>query len=277
MATAILKEIYEIDLIRTRDPKILSRLEIVYDVGGGEFDHHGVDKVYRVNGIPFAACGLIWNSFGRDVISIKNQLLDKDEVEMVFAYIDKFLIQGIDALDNGIRTDKEDIYVMDISTIISGFNTPWNSNDSQDVAFHRAVGVAGVVLRNTIEHRLSVLKAREKVVYAYKNRKRPEIIVLEQYCPYGETLIDIDDKGEVLFVVYKDGNNYTAQTVRDEDGEDRKKFPETWAGKRDEELAAATGVEDAVFCHTGRFITVAESFEGIMKLVQLALNDSMNR
>ncbi len=50
MATAILDNILEIELVRTRDTKILGELDIVYDGGGGEFDHHGVEKVYREDG-----------------------------------------------------------------------------------------------------------------------------------------------------------------------------------------------------------------------------------
>ncbi|WP_073008277.1 MYG1 family protein [Clostridium amylolyticum] len=72
MATAILKEVYEIELTRTRDENVLKTLDIVYDVGGGEFDHHGMDKIYRENGTPYAACGLIWRGFGKEVIKLKS-------------------------------------------------------------------------------------------------------------------------------------------------------------------------------------------------------------
>ena len=65
MATAILKQIFDLDIHRTRDLDELEKLDIVYDVGRGEFDHHGVDKVYREDGIPYAASGLIWERFGR--------------------------------------------------------------------------------------------------------------------------------------------------------------------------------------------------------------------
>ena len=50
----------------------------------------------------------------------------------------------------------------------------------------------------------------------------------------------------------------------------RKYFPESWAGKRDSELAGITGVLDAVFCHNHRFIAVAGSKEGAFALAKLA-------
>jgi uncharacterized UPF0160 family protein len=39
-------------------------------------------------------------------------------------------------------------------------------------------------------------------------------------------------------------------------------FPEAWAGLLDEELAAVSGIKDAIFCHKERFIFVAKSREG---------------
>jgi uncharacterized UPF0160 family protein len=51
----------------------------------------------------------------------------------------------------------------------------------------------------------------------------------------------------------------------------RKSFPESWAGKVDGELAKASGVPDAVFCHNKRFIAVAKSRDGALALVKKAL------
>jgi uncharacterized UPF0160 family protein len=51
----------------------------------------------------------------------------------------------------------------------------------------------------------------------------------------------------------------------------RKNFPKLWAGLRDEELQNVTGVKDAVFCHRGLFLAVANSKEGAIKLAQIAV------
>jgi uncharacterized UPF0160 family protein len=48
-------------------------------------------------------------------------------------------------------------------------------------------------------------------------------------------------------------------------------LPEAWAGLRDAELAAVTGVPDAGFCHNGRFIAAVKSYEGARAMVTLAL------
>lgn len=276
MATAILKELFEIELIRTRDNGILKDLDIVYDVGGGKFDHHDMEKEYREDGIPYAACGLIWREYGREVIRFKDQSLSDDEVDAAFNYVDRNLMKGIDALDNGVKIGERDIPLMDISRIISGFNPPWFSDREDDDAFNEAVELASVILDNSLNSRLAVVRSREIVYEAYENRKIPEVLFLEIYCPYGENLRNIDKYNEVLYVAYPSKGNYAIQTVRDR-GEDRKPFPAEWAGKRDKELAEITGVDDAVFCHSGRFICVAESLDGAIKLSRLAVGRSKRR
>ena len=57
----------------------------------------------------------------------------------------------------------------------------------------------------------------------------------------------------------------------------RADLPEAWAGLRDAELAAVTGVPDAGFCHNGRFIASARSYEGIRAMAALALREVEER
>lgn len=273
MATAILSNIFDLEVIRTRDIHTLNRLDIIYDVGGGEYDHHGIEKVLREDGNPYAACGLIWKRFGREVIYNEEPSLNKDEIESVFNYVDRFLIEGIDASDNGVKIGDEIIPSMNISKIILGFNPPWYAKEMVENDFHEAVKFSTVILKNTMKRRVAILKAKELVVQAFKSRDSDEIVVLDTYCPWEETIQDIDEQEEVVFVVYPDKGNYVLMTVKGKDGSTKKYMPKNWAGKENEELSTITGVKDAVFCHSGRFIAVAGSFEGIMKMAELALKD----
>ena len=52
----------------------------------------------------------------------------------------------------------------------------------------------------------------------------------------------------------------------------RKDLPKAWAGLRDEELAKATGIKDAVFAQRNRFMAVAKTREGAIALAKIALN-----
>ncbi len=48
----------------------------------------------------------------------------------------------------------------------------------------------------------------------------------------------------------------------------RLSLPQAWAGLRDAELAAASGVADAVFVHVRRFVGAARSREGALAMAR---------
>jgi uncharacterized UPF0160 family protein len=274
MATAILKERFDIELTRTRDMEVLKALDIVYDVGDGEFDHHQVDKEYRENGTPYAACGLIWRSFGRDVIQLNEPSLAEKEVDEIFRHIDRNLIEAIDASDNGIRSTVTIIPTLNVSMLLSDFNPPWDANvENEDSYFDEAVKFAHIILGNVIAQQISIVKAKTNIIEAYEKRPRPELLVLDRTYPWSRILSRIDRNREVLFVAFPRENEYLLQTVRGSGGSmgNRKSLPASWAGKRDEELSKIIGIDDAVFCHTGRFIAGAKSYESIMKMAELAI------
>ena len=77
----------------------------------------------------------------------------------------------------------------------------------------------------------------------------------------------------LLFVVHPRDADWALTTIRKSgDGfESRADLPEAWAGLTDAALEAASGVSDAKFCHNGRFIAVASSREGALKMAELAV------
>lgn len=279
MATAILKEIFDIELVRTRDLEVLGELDIVYDVGDGEFDHHQVEKEFREKGTPYAACGLIWRKFGKDVVRFNEPALSEDDVNSIFRYIDRNLIECIDAIDNGIRSTATIIPTPDVSSLISNFNPPWDvDNADEDSYFNEAVKLAGIVLGNALAQQISTIKAKKFIAEAYEKRPRPELLVLDRSYPWARVLNSIDRERQVLYVVFPREDEYLLQTVRGSSSMgNRKSLPEEWAGKREEELNEVVGIKDAIFCHSGRFIAGAKSFESIMKMANIAIEAPENK
>ena len=100
-ATAFL-DLYkgDIEVIRTSvvETEKLQPDAIVYDIGRGKFDHHGQDAEVRENGIKYSSFGLLFREFGKDFLKKRNM----DDVEEAFTMIEKELIEGIDAIDNGM-------------------------------------------------------------------------------------------------------------------------------------------------------------------------------
>lgn len=275
MATAMLRLLLgDIKVTRTRDEKILGELDLIYDIGLGEFDHHQLDKEIRENNIPYAACGLVWREFGTRIIQQFTPQFEEHDIVAIFDYVDKNLVQGIDATDNGMDIHSE-FKVMSISDMIQNFNPTWDSKDSQEEAFEEAVSYATIVLNRIIRRQISVINARLIVTEAFTNRTMSEIMILKTGCPWIQHLLKIDVNNEVLFVISPNDNNgeYKVQTVKKtaDTFEARKDILEAIRGKSPAEINSIVNINDAIFCHTAGFIAATKSLESALQIAKLSI------
>ncbi|KAA0550031.1 MYG1 family protein [Bacillus sp. BGMRC 2118] len=272
IAFVILDELYgPLELIRTRDKELLDTCDLVFDVGGGKYDHHTTDKEYRVNNIPFAAAGLVWRDFGKVLLQKKG--VTSDYINKVFAYIDEKYIQGLDAVDNGVRFKREMI-IPELPTEIHRFNPKWNLQEDEQEQFRKAVEFGRISFLNVIKDQMAKVASIHVIEKAYADRTQKEILYLEQHCPWHSALLEVDAKSEVQFVIYKDHRKgYLIQVVplHENTFEARKDLPEEWAGKEEEELNQIIGISDAIFAHPARFIAGAKSKDSILKMAEIAL------
>lgn len=259
---------------RTPEVEQVRDNQYVYDIGGGELDHHQFGgNGERKNGVKYSSCGLVWRKFGKDVI----KKYTDEKIEEVWKKLDKDLVQYIDAGDNGqIPTIDLDYTLVQLAGIISAFNPNWDEEVDPDDKFIEAVKFANVVFENSIKSTISKVKAKEEVELAINNSK-DGIMVLNKYLPWKETLLESDNEKAKLinFAVFPSNRGgYNVYTVPVQVGsfESRKLLPEEWAGLRDEELQKVTNVKTASFCHNKRFICVAGTKEDALKLAKMANN-----
>jgi len=259
------------ELIRTRDPELIARADIVIDVGleydpqRDRFDHHqrgGAGE--RENGIPYSSFGLIWQKYGVELCQGSQELADA---------VDAGLVSTIDAIDCGhVEGVQEGI---SLSHTIGMFNPTWQEDTHFDAAFDEAVEFAARVLARFIAAASGGISAKAIVAKAIEDAADPRVIVLEQYTPWKRTVRTMSE--EALYVLYpSQTGEWRIQTVPVEHGsfENRKPLPAAWAGLSGAELQAVTGIDDAMFCHNGLFIAGAQSFEGTMKMATMALQDA---
>lgn len=285
-AYSVLKTVFPAhELIRSRNPETLAKADIVFDVGGGVYDHHSTDKEYRElrenqteSSSPYAAFGLIWRDFGHQFLQAHG-VDSKDDRSILFERIDQGFIEAVDAFDNGVEVIPADrphaIAVQTASSLISDFNIHGHDEESEQVAFQLATQMAEVMLTNTLLNYRKVLDEKAIVVEAFASREEKELLILPTGCNWKRNLAEIDTDEEVKFVVYPDTNEgYRIQvvTVSPTSFEARKDLPADWAGKRDEELNAIIGIDDSVFCHPGRFLAGAKSEQSILTMAKQALN-----
>jgi len=268
---ATLKQVFpSLQLVRTRDSDILGQADIVVDVGGqydsdkGRFDHHqrgGAGE--RENGIPYSSFGLIWKKYGLQICDSQQDVADA---------VDAGLVSTIDAIDCGhVEGVAEGI---SLSQTISMFNPTWEEDDDIDKCFDEAVAFASRILERFVASAIGGVKAKEIVAKAIEKAQDPRVIVLDKFTPWKRTVHALSK--DALFMVYpSQTGQWRIQTVPVEPGsfENKKSLPASWGGLSENELRDLTGIDDAMFCHNGLFIAGAESFESVMEMANLAINN----
>lgn len=230
--------VFKVDEDMMADPNA-----IIFDIGGGKFDHHDEPKECRPNsGVPYAAFGKLWREF--------SALLVSDEIAK---QIDRDLVRPVDEQDNGGAKNT-------LSRQIKLFNPEWDSTESVDDCFFDAVRFAERILRNTIDH----FSARDRAREAFYASATIEdgICILDRFLPWQESVIN--EQPDVMFVIYPSNRGgYTVQTVPTAMGSRkvRKSFPKEWLGATVSELGIT-------FCHPANFIAATDSIEDAINVAK---------
>ena len=245
--------------------KVLPEMEaedtIVFDIGGGEYDHHQADRTLRymadgyyfdkegrMSAIPYCAFGLLWRDYGYLLCASAK----------AWSKVDKTLVISIDKADNGVAGNT-------LSSVISDMNPFWDENQSEASRFGRflqAVTFATSVLERAIAKANSEARAEDLVL----NSKVVDgnILVLDQYLPWADVVIE--QMPDILYVVFPSARGgYNVQTVPDAPGSfnGRKLFPTEWLGHPLTE-------EGMTFCHVGNFLLATETLDQAIHFARVA-------
>lgn len=274
-ASIILSKIID-NLVITRVSEVPEDIDdkIVYDIGGGKFDHHQLGgNGQREDGILYSSCGLIWKEYGKLLLEKRNY----ENIDEIFNILDKDLIEYIDANDNGIFPNIDTSYnFVHLSKLISEFNSKWNEDIDNDINFIKAVNFADVIFENTLKSIVSKLNAKLVVEDAIENSNN-SIMFLDRFAPWETYLLNSENEKakNILFVIFpsnRGGYNIRAVPKELKILENRKDLPQDWAGLKDKNLQEITGIEGATFCHNNRFIAGAKTKEDAIKIALLAIN-----
>ncbi len=293
-AVAVLNVLFpDNELVRTRDPAIIEAADFAVDVGGiwdpatGRFDHHqkGFSGA-RPTGVPYASAGLVWREYGARCVAALAAThigcdLPHDTAREIAYAIDADIVQYLDLSDVGAARNAPGGY--GLSAVISGYNPNWldeqrlGYGDPADeyrlTQFRRAMGILTDILVNAVKYRVGALLAVEQVRDSAVLEGGKLLFLRNSALPW--TQVVRKEMPKVLFVISHSlsEDRYMLHTipVSAESFTARADLPAPWAGLRDAELAAVTGVPDAAFCHNGRFIAAAKSYEGAHAMALQAL------
>lgn len=291
------------ELLRTRQQRDIDAADFAVDVGGewdperGRFDHHqrgfdGARPDQTVNGqarpgVGYASAGLVWSvhgpAYARAMAESRGLVLDDDALDSVVQSIDHSLVQYLDMVDTGQGEVAPGIF--GLSSLIAQLNTNWLEERGldvmakaqlQDSRFMEAVAITRKFLDQAINKKIGQILAADTVRLAPRLLNGRVLHLKEGGMPW--TRVVADEMPDIRLVIYpdSDGTQYQVKTVPVEVGsfDSRMDLPTRWAGLRNEELAAITCVPDSVFCHLNLFIAGARSFEGAVRLAELALSES---
>ncbi|KAI8802431.1 metal-dependent protein hydrolase [Cladochytrium replicatum] len=290
-------------IVRSRDPKVLEKADIVVDVGGEydpsrhRYDHHQrgfVETFSPEHDIKLSSAGLVYKHFGKEVIAdILGWEHADPRLETVWLKAYDDLVKTYDGVDNGVQQYPGDVKprYRDRTTIgarVGNLNPWWNDTTTNvDDRFKQAVSMTGAEFVDFILYLgKSWLPAREIVANAVSARFEADasgkIILFRQYSPWKEHYhileaeLRLNESGELpLYVVYPDetAGQWRVQAIPKavDSFESRKALPEPWRGVRDDDLSQLSGIPGCVFVHASGFIGGNKTLEGALTMAKKAV------
>lgn len=252
------------NIVRSRDVKKLELCEYICDVGGVYdpskklFDHHQAD--YK--GL-YSSAGMILGYL------LCTGIINQKE----YNFFNESLIKGVDDYDNGRAVGPSGYNYF--SQIIANF-VPISYEalaEEQDKAFTEAFQFTLGHLDRLWQRYQYNQKCRDQVAACMKESK--DSLIFDQALPWQDSFFELDGiHHPAKFVIMPSGNHWKLRGIPPDSNrrmEVRSPLPLEWAGLCDEELKKVTGIQGAIFCHKGRFISVWQSREDALKALEIVL------
>lgn len=239
---------------------------LMFDIGNGEFDHHGFNRETRPNGVPYAAFGKLWRALGMSIVYDKAS----------FEKFDEEYCQPIDLSDNTGTPNP-------LSEIISSFNVTWKDlsrpqnviNSMTENRFNEAVNVVRPMLLRAVEHAKSSSEARELIKELKEKSPDPRIIVCDMTLPMSEISQDLNLLVSIA-PSYRGG--WSVASVSDvENGRlvNRWKFPENIRGLPLDELQKTIPESTSIkFVHPNGFMASFDDLDDAIATTLSLINKS---
>lgn len=251
-------------IYRTRDPKILEECEFVCDVGGiydatiKRFDHHQAEY----SG-PLSSAGMVLKHL------FEQQVMEKD----LYEYLNRSLVMGIDAVDNGLVTPQ--VGHCSFSAVISNY-VPIQHDVSKETllqAFFEAMDFVYAHLKRLIGRFKYIFSCKGEVEKAMKEGR--DHLFFEKSLPWMDAFFELGgEEHPALFIVMPAGEHWKLRGIPPslrKRMQVRQPLPKKWAGLLENELKKVSGISGAIFCHKGRFISIWETKEDAMKALASVL------
>lgn len=254
------------NIFRTRDEEVLKRCEYVCDVGGiydasiKRFDHHQVDYTGDMS------------SAGMILLYLKDEGIVSDDL---YKFLNNFFIKGVDAHDIG------NVVLVpgfcNFSQVVDTF-MPLGAHlgtVQQDKCFYEALDFTLSFLKRVVDRFYHLQEMKKIVKKAMDDSKNDKYIVFDKAVSWVDLFFELGGKEHpALFIIMPTQDQWKLRGVPPS-YEDRmavrRALPAEWAGLRGEALQKASGIEGAIFCHKGRFISFWKTKEDALQALNYVL------
>ena len=229
-----------------------SNADVIYDIGGGEFDHHG-EPEFRDDGmgIPYASFGKVWRKYGCLFLNEAGQ-----------KRFDRQFVERLDAHDNGGARNQ-------LSEVISSLNPNWDDpTETPNTQFQIALNF----VQGILERQLVSAQAFEKAEGIANEVKEQDTVVgvIEHFAPIiGYLAGNQSDKKFLVYPAIRGGWNAQVIPVAPGSRDPKCPFPKEWWGQPGDTLP-----DGITFCHNTGFMIAASTKEAAIKACAVALEKS---
>ena len=232
---------------------ILSNDEnIVFDIGGGKYDHHQQERLINDFGYPYSAFGLLWEDFGRE-------LLEKKGFKKIEDAFEKFKVDVVSKIDQGDNCGYHNVIGFKENYTIKNFNANWyelkNNPSVQDEQFAKALEYTNLLFDNWMRKLYEQVEIQEQEKEIFINalvKSNNGIIVLPESIPWRDYVDEYAYR--VKIVINKNirgGYNVTSAN---------------------EDSVKITQNEYLTFVHPSRFMGVANTLNDAVMAAKKILN-----
>jgi len=197
--------------------------------------------------------------------------------DKLYRSINRSLVIGVDAIDNGVATPM--MGHSSFSSVIANFVPVRHDVEPQvfQGAFLQALDFT-IGHLNRLIGKFHYIKECQSAIKAEMD-KNEKVMFFDRSMPWLETFFELGGtKHPALFIVMPMGNQWKLRGIPptyEKRMQVRIPLPQEWAGLNEEELKEKTQIPGAVFCHKGRFISVWETKEDALKALEYVLEKKL--
>lgn len=275
MSTALLEIVFgSTRLIRTRNRNVIDYHKnkpnsIIFDVGGGEYDHHNQSPNDEVK----SSFGLLYDKYSSYLIKNLFPGIDPESGKRVELKFKSLIVEKIDMQDNSDSEDINPNRILTFPGFISSFNPIYREKDRSDLKFYQAVEIAKTYIGNVLARMVEQIEIGNMITKAVNNSGEdyPKYLILDDVIPWSSYLTKREDCKNVSLLIYPEIHTGTVRVhvVSDRNNKPKCKMPESWIGSNSKKLSEETDISGMMFCN--EYLLGTQTMDSAIKSVNLIL------